>query len=52
MSYKRTVKRWLRTIVFSTRSDAFLGIERALQFCVLGIGINGSEENWFVLRNS
>lgn len=38
-----------RTVMLSTRSDALLAVISTLQFCEIGMGINGSKENRFVL---
>jgi hypothetical protein len=35
--------------VFSTCPDTFLAVISALQFCEIGIGIDGSEKNGFIL---
>lgn len=45
-----TYKNVSRTVMLSTCPDAFLGVVGAFQFCEVGIGINCSEENRFVLR--
>jgi hypothetical protein len=34
-----------RTVMLSTRSDALLAVIGTSQFCEIGMGINGSEEN-------
>ncbi len=34
-----------RTVMLSTRSDALLAVIDASQFCEIGMGVNGSEEN-------
>lgn len=36
--------------MLSTRSDALLAVTGTTQFCKIGMGINGSEENRFVLQ--
>ena len=38
-----------RTVMLSTRSDALLAVIGTFQFCEIGMGINGSKENRFVL---
>lgn len=38
-----------RTIVFSTCPDTLLAVERALQLASLRVGIDGAQENGFVL---
>jgi hypothetical protein len=41
----------LRTVMLSTRSDTLLAVIGTSQFCEIGVGIHGSEENRFVLES-